>query len=123
MSCLHSAINKSGLYSNINLKPKQTKCLDALYNRRDTVAVFPTGYGKSLIYQLLPTLLNKRNIRSSAVILVFSPLNSLVEDQIKKINDRTNLKAIFLKTDFSADFGDEPGIKDALFDILYLRTV
>ena len=133
MSCLHSAVNKSNLYSNINLKPKQTKCLDALYNRRDTVAVLPTGYGKSLIYQLLPTLLNERNLyeqrrsdevvlyRSSAVILVVSPLNSLVEDQIKKINGSTNLRATFLKTDFSADLSDEPDIKDALFDILFLH--
>ena len=134
LSCLHSAVSKSSLYSNINLKPKQTKCLEALYNRRDTVAVLPTGYGKSLIYQLLPTLLYERNLykqrrsvevdlsKCSAVILVVSPLNSLVEDQIKKINGRTNLKATFLRTDcgeFSTDFSDE--IKHALFDILFLH--
>ena len=122
LSCLHSAVSKSSLYSNINLKPKQTKCLEALtlYNyRRDTVAVLPTGYGKSLIYQLLPTLLYERNLykqrrsvevdlsKCSAVILVVLPLNSLVEDQIKKINGSTNLKATFLRTDcgeFSTDF-------------------
>ena len=136
LSCLHSAVIKSGLYSNINLKPKQTKCLEAMYNRRDTVAVLPTGYGKSLIYHLLPTLLDERNLyeqrrsgeivlsRSSPVILVVSPLNSLVDDQIRKINDSTCLKATILKKDyreFGADFSDETGIKDALFDILYLH--
>ena len=95
------------------------------------MAVLPTGYGKSLIYQLLPTLLYERNLyeqrrsvevdlsKCSAGILVVLPLNSLVEDQIKKINGSTNLKATFLRTEFSTDFSDE--IKHALFDILFLH--
>jgi ATP-dependent DNA helicase RecQ len=132
LSCLHSAVIKSGLYSNINLKPKQTKCLAAMYNRRDTVAVLPTGYGKSLIYQLLPPLLNERNLyeqrrsgeivlsRSTPIILVLSPLNSLVDDQIRKINDSTCLKATILKKNYG-ELGAEPGIKDALFNIMYLH--
>ena len=33
VSCLHSAVNKRPLYNNINLKPKQAKCLEALFNR------------------------------------------------------------------------------------------
>ena len=45
--------------------------------------------------------------RSSAVILVVSPLISPVDDQIEKINDSTNYKK-------------EP-FKKLLFDILYLH--
>jgi superfamily II DNA helicase RecQ len=33
--------------------------LEGIYNKKDTVAVLPTGYGKSLVYQLLPSLLLK----------------------------------------------------------------
>ena len=48
LSCLQFAICKSS-YSNVNLKVKQVKCLEAIYFGRDVVAVvLPTGYGKSL---------------------------------------------------------------------------
>ncbi|KAK2549364.1 RecQ-like DNA helicase Blm [Acropora cervicornis] len=52
-SSLHFAILTSS-YNNINVKPKQVKCLEAVYNGRDLVAVLPTGYGKSMIFHLLP---------------------------------------------------------------------
>ena len=134
LSCLHSAVTKSALYSKINIKPKQAKCLEALFYRRDTLAVLPTGYGKSLVYQLLPSLLHERNLfeqrrseeavlsQASPVILVVAPLNSLVDDQLRKLNERTGLKAAVLKNNQEGDFScDQPGIKDALFDIVFLH--
>ncbi len=35
------------------LKPEQEECLVHILNRGDVVALLPTGFGKSLIYQLL----------------------------------------------------------------------
>ncbi len=55
-ACLHFAIRNS-LYSNIILKPRQVICLEKLFFGSDVLAVLPTGYGKSLIYQILPLLL------------------------------------------------------------------
>lgn len=49
-----AVVNSS--YWNINLKPKQVKCLEAVYSGRDIIAVLPTGYGKSIIFHLLPAL-------------------------------------------------------------------
>ena len=92
MSSLDQAIHKS-LYKNVNLKPKQVACLEAIYNKKDTVAILPTGYGKSLIYQLLPPLLSKFK---KAVVLVISPLNSLIDDQVKKINTCSEIRATVL---------------------------
>ena len=40
--------------SDITLKPKQLEALRAVVqHNRDVLAVLPTGYGKSLIYQLI----------------------------------------------------------------------
>ena len=42
----------------VNLKPKQVNCLEAVYFGENVVAVLPTGYGKSIIFYLLPALLS-----------------------------------------------------------------
>ena len=44
-------------YSSLRFKPKQMQCFDALIHGNDLIAVLPTGYGKSLIFQLLPWIL------------------------------------------------------------------
>ena len=89
-SCLQSAIVNSS-YWNINIKPKQVKCLEAVYRGKDTVGVLPTGYGKSIIFHLLPGLfLAKVSSRATEqspihpVIIVVSPLNALISDQIRR---------------------------------------
>ena len=54
------------------------------------LAALPTGYGKSLSYQLLPPVCNfmncgaRSNTQNSSV-LVTSPLNALIHDQILKM--------------------------------------
>ena len=128
MTDLDNAIHKS-LYTNINLKPKQVVCLEAIYNNKDTVAILPTDYGKSLIYQLLPPLLSKRR-RSTlsdvekAVVLVISPLNSVIDDQIKKINDCSEIQATVLSVSghhMKDDVCEISENVDGLCDILFLH--
>ncbi len=41
------------------LKPEQEECLVHILNGGDVVALLPTGFGKSLIYQLLPIVSEK----------------------------------------------------------------
>ena len=46
--------------SNLTLKPKQKEALQSIvFNSQDCLIVLPTGYGKSLIFQLLPSLCDK----------------------------------------------------------------
>ena len=103
LSCLYFAVCKS-CYSNINLKVKQVKCLEAIFFGSDVVAFLPTGYGKSLIFQLLPSLLHAKSTSchkgqtSSPVCLIItvvSPLNALIKDQMRKSTEG-NLSAAFL---------------------------
>ena len=70
LSCLQDAITRSK-YKSINLKPKQVVCLEALFNNKDTLAVLPTGYGKSLVYKVLSVLLAESVIMSQGVLAVY----------------------------------------------------
>ena len=69
------------------LKVKQEEVLTNLYDGRDIFAWFPTGYGKSLCYQLLPFLLDFKLKRTCSprvkrsVVIVISSLVSLMVDQ------------------------------------------
>ena len=48
---------------NLKLKQKQKEALQAIVlNGQDCFIVLPTGYGKSLIYQMLPLLFDKTNL-------------------------------------------------------------
>ncbi|XP_068692465.1 ATP-dependent DNA helicase Q1-like [Montipora foliosa] len=101
-SNLQRAISESS-YWNVNLKPKQVKCLEAIYLGRVVVAVLPTGYGKSIIFHLLPVLLfgkvNSAPFQSCGtihpIVIVVSPLNALIQDQIRRSN-QGSIKAAIL---------------------------
>ena len=69
------------------LKPLQTKCLVSMIKGDDVFGVLPTGYGKSLIYTVLPWLLKQKvgNEEDFSVVLVVSPLISLMKDQVINI--------------------------------------
>jgi len=59
--------------------------------------VLPTEYGKSIVFHLLPSLfLYKINYEHGAavhpVVIVGSPLNALIKDQIKRLQEG-NVKA------------------------------
>ena len=64
----------------IVLKDKQREALLYLANRKgDLIVSLPVGYGKSIIYHLLPRLLGDR--KNTPVVLVISPLNIIQRDQ------------------------------------------
>ena len=88
--CLHFAVVNSE-YSSVVLKPKQVLCLEAAFLGKDLLAVLPTGYGKSIVFHLLYSLLAEKKRRSGTqgknpVVIVVFPLNSLIQDQVQKIN-------------------------------------
>ena len=57
----------------------------------------PTAYGKSLIFQCLPIAADAlfERPRGSSVIVVISPLRSLMEDQVRQLND-IGIPAIYI---------------------------
>ena len=75
---IHAVLEKTD-FPPINFKLKQLECLSELLIGHDVIGVLPTGFGKSLIYQLLPMILPTKNKRN--IILVVAPLSSIIIDQ------------------------------------------
>ena len=64
------------------LKDLQIEALLCVIEKRDIMAILPTGYGKSLIYQLAPLILKDYYNLQKSVSMVLIPLNSIMQDQI-----------------------------------------
>ena len=77
---LHKALNV-GCFPSFYLKPLQIKCFEHLLNGFDVVAVLPTGFGKSLLFQLLPNFLPTKADKN--IVIVVCPLNAIMEAQSK----------------------------------------
>ena len=124
----HEVINNSlqslGM-ANFTLKEKQYEVLKELVLKsKDVLAVLPTGYGKSLIYQLLPAILNFMEGSSSAekfTVLVISPLNALIRDQIVKMRE-VGLNVCVLKGDRVSDDDGEDVSVDVPLETLLDKT-
>uniref|UniRef100_A0A8C6U030 DNA 3'-5' helicase n=1 Tax=Neogobius melanostomus TaxID=47308 RepID=A0A8C6U030_9GOBI len=69
---------------NLSLKPQQEAALKAFLLNNDVFATLPTGFGKSLIYQLAPLVAKKMDIYVNPVVVVVSPLVALMEQQVKE---------------------------------------
>ena len=61
-------------------KPEQEKAINCLLEGNDVLAVLPTGFGKSFIYEKFSEITNSGD--GSTVVLVIAPLVSIVNDQI-----------------------------------------
>ena len=67
-----------------SLKDEQTIALKAFVEKKDVFAVLPTGFGKSLIYQIAPLVAKKLELSENPVVIVVSPLVALMEEQIRE---------------------------------------
>lgn len=88
-ACLH---DQFGLKQ---LRPKQAEVIESVLSGHNTIALLPTGYGKSLCYQLPAMLL-------PGVTLVVSPLIALMQDQVQGLLTKGIRGATFLNS--SVDF-------------------
>ncbi|MEM8808738.1 MAG: ATP-dependent DNA helicase RecQ [Cyanobacteria bacterium P01_G01_bin.38] len=74
-----------------NLRPAQHHALEQVLSGRDTLAVMPTGSGKSAIYQIAA-------LRIKGITVVISPLIALQQDQVDAIAAQGTVRAAVLNS-------------------------
>ena len=84
-----------------SFRPLQKEIIDSVCNGKDTLAILPTGGGKSLTYQVPAMVLD-------GVVLVVSPLIALMTDQVENLKKR-GIRAVVLHAALS---------HNKIFDIL-----
>ena len=67
------------------LKHEQNLCLETVAQKRDLFGILPTSFGKSLIFQLMASLLKDLWKLQSACVLVVTLLVSLMKDQFEEL--------------------------------------
>ncbi len=81
---------------------------------RDLFVSLPTGSGKSLCYACLPLVFDELKLESeSSIVIVLSPLNSLMKDQEKKFSCR-GLETMFLSRSFESTSVQEKLLRGAV---------
>lgn len=74
----------------------QLEAIQTLMTKGRLLCILPTGYGKSLLYQLPASLLD-------GVTVVISPLLALMRDQIEHLNQRFKIPALAINSDQSEE--------------------
>lgn len=82
------------------LKDGQKRAIRAFFSGKDTMVVLPTGYGKSLVYQVAPLCADflqhvkdcgcndVSHIQHHNIAVVISPLIALMADQVKQMGSK-----------------------------------
>ena len=96
MKTVHSILKSFWGYD--HFRPQQLAVIHAVLEKKDTLALLPTGAGKSICFQV-PTLFE------DGICLVISPLIALMEDQVKDLQSK-NIAAIALGSHLSEEAQD-----------------
>lgn len=95
-------------------KKEQLILIQEILSGKDVLGVLPTGYGKSLCYQI-PALLFKRPT------VVISPLISLMKDQVDALEDR-GIAATYINSSLSLEESNERkrNIRKGKYKLIYV---
>jgi ATP-dependent DNA helicase RecQ len=101
-------------WGHASFRPIQEEIIRAVLEGKDTLAILPTGGGKSICFQV-PALIKE------GTCLVVSPLIALMTDQVEKLN-KLNISAKAIHTGLHTDDIDEilDACRDGTLKFLYV---
>lgn len=101
-------------YGYEDFRPGQKKVVESLLNKNDTVAIMPTGAGKSICFQIPAVLFE-------GVTLVISPLISLMKDQVDSLR-QLGIAAVYINSSVSKAqlYKDLQDISAGFYKIIYI---
>ena len=145
LRALSFAVRKSDI--SVLFKVGQVRALEAIYLGQDVLGVLPTGYGKSLIFQLIPDLIAFRRhelllsdvsdqcsdveVRRDTIVIVICPLDSLMANHTESLIQKGISSAVlrcrgkveFAKADIDKEYLSDSSDDDELSrDDLELST-
>ena len=102
------------LFGYAAFRPGQKEVIDNILSGRDVFAVMPTGAGKSVCYQIPAMLL-------PGITIVISPLISLMQDQVKALNE-AGIPAAFINSSLSENMFYETvnRARQGVYKIIYV---
>lgn len=112
--CMNLKQSLKKYFGHSDFRPGQQAVCESILSGNDTLAVFPTGAGKSLCYQLPAVLL-------PGLTIVFSPLISLMQDQVEQLTKK-EIAATYLSSTLSEkEYQDRlEQVKRHQYQLLYL---
>ncbi len=101
-------------YGFSSFRSGQQKAIESILSERDTLAIMPTGGGKSLIFQLSALVLD-------GLTVVVSPLIALMKDQVDSLS-KIGVPATFINSSISLSDTNErlDQIKNGFYKIIYV---
>ncbi len=98
------------------LKKEQEEIIDSILANKDTIGLLPTGFGKSITFQLPALILD-------GITIVISPLVALMSDQVQSLKKK-GIRAEFLNSLLEPSEKQKiyRKLKYGLIDILYVSA-
>ena len=100
----------------MQIRPKQLEAIVSLCNGKDTLCLLPTASGKSLIYQLLPSVYKEMGKSTNPILIIISPLVALMIDQVEEANSKTGLGLSAVRLEGSTSYND---VSSGAFNLIF----
>ena len=95
-------VNEAALEMGYSIRDKQKEAILGFLSGRDVFVSLPMGSGKSLCYSILPKVFDRVRKMSGSIVIVVSPLVSLMKDQVHSLETK-GIKSVFVTKDTAKD--------------------